>query len=196
MLSGKYSERNFPLNASHVTDSSRSSMMDSMLIHQCSTSSVSMYIVKANLFSARHIFASKILSRSFSHCFAASGLVFPLNFTEWCFRKSSKLHSLAAGHGSGPKAGAAARFSTSYRRASICCLWASSAATLAASICCITIYCCSNDVACRCIDASCCYIIVVLCWVIAATIASIALAISGTSPWEDYCVLRRGAIIH
>ena len=66
-LFGKYSERNFPLKASQVTGSSLSSMMDFMLIHQFSASPVSMYIAKANLFSAGHIFTSKILSISFSH---------------------------------------------------------------------------------------------------------------------------------
>jgi len=45
-------------------------------------------------------------------------------------------------------------------------------------------------------DASSCCIITALCCAIAATIASMALAISGTSPW-DYCeVLRGGAIVH
>jgi len=139
-LSGKYSERNFPLNASQVIGSSRSFMMDFMLIHQCSASLMSMYTVKSNLFSAGHIFASKILSRFFSHWSVASGLVFPLNFIEWCFKKSSKLHSLTVGHGSGPNTGAATLFSSSYQRASICCLWASSTATLATSIYCITNY--------------------------------------------------------
>jgi len=155
-----------------------------------------MYIVKANLFSVGHLFASKILSRSFSHWSAASGLVFPLNFTGWCFRKSSRLHYLTGGRGSGPNIGAVALFSSRWWRASICYLCASSAATRATSVCCITTCCCSSDTACRCIDASCCCIIVVLCCVIAATIASIALAISGTSPWDDYRVLRGGAIVH
>jgi len=45
--------------------------MDLVLVHQCSASAVSMYIVTANLFSAEHVFASKILSRSFSHCVRA-----------------------------------------------------------------------------------------------------------------------------
>ena len=38
-----------------------------------------------------------------------------------------------------------------HRRASICCLCASSATTHAASICCITACCCSSHTACRCI---------------------------------------------
>ena len=135
-------------------------------------------------------------SRSFSHWSAASGLVFPSNFIGWCFRKSSILHPLTAGRGSRPKVGAVVLFSSSCQRASICCMWASLAATLAASICCITNYCCSSDAACRYIDASCCCIIVVLCWIMAATIASIALAISGASPWEDWEVLWWGAIVH
>ena len=195
-LSEKYSERNFPLKASQVTGSSCSSMMDFTLIHQCFASPVSIYTVKANLFSAGHIFASNFLARSFSHWSAASGLVFRLNFLGWCFRKSSKLHSLTAGRGSGPKVGATALFSFSWRRASICCLWASSAATLAASIYCITNCCCSSDVAYRCIDASCCCIIAMLYCVIVATMAFMALAISGTSPWEYWEFLRGGAIVH
>jgi len=143
---------------------------------------VSIYTVNASRLSAGHIFASKILSMSFSHWSAASGPILLPNFVGWCFRKSSRLHSLTQGRGSGPNTGAAALFSSSCQRASICCWWASSTATLAASICCITSCCCSSDAACRCIDASCCCIIVVLCCVIAATIASIALAISDTSP--------------
>ena len=111
-----------------------------------------------------------------------SRLVFPSNFVGWCFKKSSRLHFLTVGRGSGPKVGVVALFSSSSRRASICCQWASSTTILVASICCITSYCCSSDAACRCIDASCCCIITVLCCVIAATIVSIALAISGTSP--------------
>jgi len=170
--------------------------MDLVLVHQCSASPVTMYTVKANLFSAGHVFASKILSRSFSHWSGASGLVFPLNFTGWCFKKSSRLHSLTGGRGSGPNTRAAALFSSSWRRASICCLCASSIATRAASICCITAYCCLSDVVCRCIDSSCCCIIAVLCCVMVATIASIALVISGTSPWDDCEVLRGGAIVH
>jgi len=173
------------MNASKVTISPRSSMIDFVLIHQCSASPVSMYTVKANLFSTGHIFASKILSMLFSHWSAALGLVLPPNFVGWCFKKSSKLHSLTVGRGSGPKAGAAALFSSSYRKASICCMWASSAATLATSICYITSCYCSSDAAYRCIDALCCCIIIVLYCVIVATIASIALAISGTSPWKD-----------
>jgi len=196
MLSGKYSERNFPLKASYVTGSPLSSMMDLVLVHQCSASPVSMYTVKANLFSAGHVFASKILSRSFSHWSAASGLVFQLNFTGWCFRKSSRLYSLTGGHGSGPNTGAVTLFSSSWRKASICCLCTSSAATRAASICYITARCCSSDTACRCIAASCRCIIAVLCCIMAATIASIALAISGKSPSDDCEVLRGGAIVH
>jgi len=69
-----------PLKASQVIGSSRSSMMDFMLIHQCFASPIRIYTVKANLFSARHIFASNILSKSFSHWSVASGLVFPSNF--------------------------------------------------------------------------------------------------------------------
>ena len=110
MMSGKYSERNFPLKASNVNDSPLSSIMDLVLVHQCSASPVSMYLVKANLFSAGHVFASKILSRSFSHWSAVSGLVFPLNFTGWCFRKSSRLHSLIGGRGFRPNTGAVALF--------------------------------------------------------------------------------------
>jgi len=179
-----------------VTGSCLSSMMDFMVIHQCLASPVSMYTANANLLSSGHILASNILSRSFSHWSATSGLVLPPNFTRWCFRKSSRLHSLTVGRGSGPKAGATTLFSSSWRRASICCLWAFSAAALATSICYITSCCCSSAVACRCIDALCCCIIVVLCCVIAATIASIALAISGTLPWEDCGVLRDGVIVH
>jgi len=164
MLFGKYSERNFPLKASYVTSSPLSSMMDLVLVHQCSASPVSMYTLKANLFFAGHVFASKILSRSFSHWFGASGLIFPLNFTGWCFRKSFRLHSLTGGRGFGPNTGAIALFSSSWRRASICY---------------ITACCSQSDTACRCIAASCCCIIAVLCCVMAATIASIALAISG-----------------
>ena len=66
-LSGKYSERNFLLKTSQVTGSCLSSMMDFILIHQCSASPVSMYTVKANLLSSGHILASKILSMSFNH---------------------------------------------------------------------------------------------------------------------------------
>jgi len=80
------------------------------------------------------------------------------------------------------KTGVVVMFSSNWRRASMCCMWASLVVTLAAFICCIPNYCCSNDVAWRCIDASCCCIIVVLCCVIAATIASISLTMSGTSP--------------
>jgi len=79
-----------------------------VLVHQCSASAVSMYIVTANLFSAEHVFASKILSRSFSHWSAASGLVFPLHFTGWCFRKSYGLYSLTGGGGCGLNTGAVA----------------------------------------------------------------------------------------
>jgi len=78
------------------------SLLHDGFFHQCSASPVSMYIVKANMFSAGHVFASKVLSKSFSHWSAASGLAFPLKFTGWCFRKSSKLHSLTIGRGSGP----------------------------------------------------------------------------------------------
>jgi len=159
--------------------------MDFMHIHQCSASPMSMYTTKDSRFSAGHIFASKILSMFFSHWSAASGLVLPPNFVGWCFRKSSKLHSLTVGRGSGPNTGAPALFSSSWRRTSICCRWVSSAATLVASICCITSCYCSSDAVYRYIDASCCCIILVLCCVIAATIASIALAISGALPWED-----------
>jgi len=58
-----------------------------------------MYTVKANLLPARHMFASYILSKSFNHWSATSGLVFLLNFTGWCFRKSSILHSLIGDRG-------------------------------------------------------------------------------------------------
>jgi len=121
-LSRKYLERNFPLKVSQVTSSPLSSIMDFMLIHQCSASSVNMYTANASLFSARHIYASNILSRSFSHCSTTSGLVLSLNFTGWCFRKSFRLHSLTAGRGLRPKTCATVLFSSSYRRASICCL--------------------------------------------------------------------------
>jgi len=121
-------------------------------------------------------------SRSFNHWSAASGLVLPSNFAGWCFRKSSKLHSLTVGRGSGPNIGAVALFSSSWRNASMCCRWASSAVALVATICYITSYCCSSDAACRYMDASCCCIIAVLCCIIAATIASIALAYEEV-PW-------------
>ena len=111
-------------------------------------------------------------------------------------QKVCRLHSLTASRGSRPKTGATVLFSSNWRRASICYRWASSKATLVAYICCITSCCCSSDAACHYIDVSCCCIMALLCWVIAATIASIALAISGTSPWEDCEVLRGGAIIH
>ena len=65
-LSAKYSERNFPLKASHGTGSSLSSMMDFMLIHQCSASLVSMYTAKVSMLSTGHIYASKILFISVS----------------------------------------------------------------------------------------------------------------------------------
>jgi len=99
----KYLERNFLLKASQVTDFCLSSIMDFMLIHQCSASPVSMYTKKANLFSFGHIFASNILSISFKHWSTTSGLVLSLSFTGWCFKKSFKLHSRGGGHGSGRK---------------------------------------------------------------------------------------------
>jgi len=104
-LSGKYSERNFLLNTSQVTASYLSSIMDFIQTHQCSASPVSIYTTKATLLSSWHILASNILSRSFNHWSAASRLVLPPNFTGWCFRKSSRIHSLTVGRGSGPKAG-------------------------------------------------------------------------------------------
>jgi len=58
MLSGKYSERNLSLKASHDTGSSLSSRMDQVLLHQCSASPVSIYTENTNLFSAGHNFAS------------------------------------------------------------------------------------------------------------------------------------------
>ena len=184
-LSGKYSERNFLLKTSQVIGSYLSSMMDFALIHQCSTSPVSMYTAKVNLLSLGHILASNILSMSFSHWSVTSGLVFSLNFTRWCFRKCSGLHSRWRGLGSGPWTGVAALFSSNWRRVSMCYLWASSIVNLAASIYYITNCCCSKDVVWRCIDASYCCIILVLCWVKAAIISSIAQTISGASPWED-----------
>jgi len=72
-----------------------------------------------------------------------------------------KLHSRWRGLGSGPWAGAVDLFSSNWRKASMCCLWASSAANLAASIYCITNFCCSRDVVWRCIDVSCYCIILV-----------------------------------
>jgi len=77
-LSGKYSERNFLLNASHVTGSYFSSIIDFMLAHQCFASPVNMYTTKARLLSFGHILASKILSMSISHWSATSRLVYDI----------------------------------------------------------------------------------------------------------------------
>jgi len=54
-----------------------------------------------------------------------------------CFKKSSKLHSWGEGCGSRSYTRGTVLFSSNYRRASMCYLWATSAATLTASICCI-----------------------------------------------------------
>ena len=152
--------------------------------------------MKANLFSAGHVFAPKILSRSFSHWSAASGLVFALNFTGMVFQEVFQT----------PLSDWRSWLRTKHRGSRPVLLQLVEGlhvllvgilrATLATSICCITSCCCSSDTACRCMNASCYCIIVVLCCVMATTIASITLTISNTSPWEDSRVLREGAIVH
>jgi len=98
-----------------------------------------------SLLSLGHLLASKMCFISFIHWSAWSGLALPSNLAGWCFKKSSKLHLGGGGWGQGPYIGAPAAFSPTWRRASMCYLWAASEACLVASIYYITRCCCSRE---------------------------------------------------